>query len=91
VKIVVLPNPNQIGEQSDSNVELVYPQPASELMYINVEATQVIAITDVKGSVVYESASSGSVDVSSFPNGVYFAEIRKEEGVVSRFRFMVQH
>ncbi|MCK6638825.1 MAG: T9SS type A sorting domain-containing protein [Bacteroidia bacterium] len=91
IKIAVLPNPNQIGEESDSHVELVYPQPASELLYINSESAQAILIMDVKGSAVYESANCGMVDVSSFPNGVYFAELRKEEGAVSRFRFVVQH
>lgn len=91
VVIVVLQNPNNIEEESNSHVQIIYPQPASEFIYINAESTQTISVIDVKGSTVYESANSGVVNVSSFPNGVYFAALRDEEGNVSRLRFMVQH
>ena len=55
----------------------VFPNPASEILYINISNTDYnkILITDVVGKRIEELDVTGQVDISDLSNGVYFLRI----------------
>lgn len=71
-----------IDETSKLGVS-IYPNPAKDV--INVTANSAIknvVITDFSGKTVYTGAA-GSIDVSSFANGVYFIQTVTEKGTAN--------
>lgn len=54
----------------------VYPNPASERLYIDLHQKASIQLMNLSGQVVYSSSVSiGSIDVSNFPRGLYVLTI----------------
>lgn len=65
VTLVLNPEDDVISEIS------VYPNPASQIIYIN-GITLPVFIYDVKGKQILELKQNGSTDINELPNGVYF-------------------
>lgn len=57
----------------------VYPNPVSEVMYINIDKQAEVRIFDIAGRVVAnENYTASGINVSALPAGTYFAEITVE-------------
>lgn len=58
----------------------VYPNPASETLYVNVENVQLVEIYDMAGRIVLTSVNP-VVDLNGVEAGVYFVTVRTENAV----------
>ena len=64
-------------EKLDQETWKVYPNPATEKLYVTIERAEVVRITDVSGKIVAgEQLQAGDniIDVSQFAPGVYFIQ-----------------
>ena len=75
-------------EKIDSKIQL-YPNPANYNLTIEAPQDAIIEITNIHGQLIKtislisnKTSSTCRIDVSSFPSGVYFVEVKTEKGVV---------
>gem|GEM_PF-1896343 len=65
----------------------IFPNPATNLVYINCEEKSVVEILNLQGQVVATKTISGkneSVDVSGLAQGVYVVKVKTEQGVITK-------
>jgi hypothetical protein len=65
----------------------LFPNPAINNITIESPKEAVIEILNIKGQIMKTLAASSnkiSVNVSAFPSGVYFVEVKTEKGVAVR-------
>jgi hypothetical protein len=77
--------------QSKTRVD-VYPNPATDRLYVNVDGKNIIAVTDVTGRIVHiqEVNQSATFDISSLASGVYLLTARRADGEIVNHRFVKQ-
>lgn len=75
-----------VSNQSLINGLALYPNPVSELLYIDTDlALDTIAIYDVRGHLVLDAdVVSSSIDVSKLSRGVYFLKISSESMAMTK-------
>jgi len=76
-----------IEDQSEHTEILIYPNPASEFLYINGSVNSDIRIFDIRGNIVYSSLSNKEnhiVSLSGFSNGTYIIKVSDKNTVVTR-------
>lgn len=73
-----------VSDFEKSNVFL-YPNPASEKIFIRSKATADVVIYDLSGRLVASQKNSGAngMDISNLTNGIYVAQITSEEKTTS--------
>lgn len=82
---------NNIGELNDSGI-MLYPNPANDMLQVLKSGICQIQICDVQGRVIESRTllANGFIDVSEYPNGLYFAKISSEADSET-LRFVVRH
>jgi C1A family cysteine protease len=80
---------------TESKTVLLYPNPASAVLFIKgMDARQLSACTlticDITGRIVKKPQikSGGKIDVSGLSKGLYFLEVREDQGRIAVLRFM---
>jgi hypothetical protein len=73
----------------------IYPVPANEILYINNPGSHLkITILDQQGRIIKEeeklSAGMAEIDVKDLPSGLYFVQLKAEEGFMVK-KFVVLH
>ena len=70
----------------DKKSILVYPNPVSERLAIDVRQTKIdrIELIDVSGKVIFEALSTESIDMSSFKQGIYFLNLYQDKNKVTK-------
>jgi photosystem II stability/assembly factor-like uncharacterized protein len=90
----IIKNINTIGIENYMDTRInCYPNPVSSVMFIPVEGSYTLTVTDMKGSVVqqqkFHETDCGWVDVAGLEQGEYFITIVKEVNIYSS-RFIVK-
>jgi hypothetical protein len=68
----------------NNSVISLYPNPANDLISIVAKKEGVeVVITDVKGVVVLTSRSLSNIDISAFTKGLYYVQLRDENGNIA--------
>ncbi len=80
--------PNAVGDIDLSSQVTVYPNPAQDNLYIK-DANSLgneftVSIADNMGNVVYKTANSKTLDVSSLANGLYILQVVSKNGIVNK-------
>ncbi len=65
---------NHIGEVS------IYPNPATQLLNIDVEGQFSVSISSIEGKSIAVYNNSRTLDISALPAGLYLVAVRNEEG-----------
>ena len=72
-------------EEASRYDEMVYPNPAHNVLHVSAEGLRSVEIVDLSGRKTITS-DSGSIDISRLPNGHYFVRIVTDTGTsVKRF------
>ena len=75
------PPPPQSGVDAVSDLEVsVYPNPASDVLYLNGTDDATLTITSLSGVVVKKGAGVSQVDVSDLAEGMYLLTVETAEG-----------
>lgn len=85
-------SPQSVQNVNSDNTFSVYPNPAADIMILNLAAITDenvhVRVTDVAGNVIYEKGPGTldliSLDVSKYPDGIYFINISGGSTFVSR-------
>ena len=77
-------DPNGVAEQEMVNV--LYPNPASHSFTVEGKVKE-IKVFDALGQLMYQGVMN-VVEVSSWPNGMYFVRILDENDTVSTVKFI---
>ena len=86
--LVVLPNEGTGIENQLAGSKSIYPNPATNVLYVTNNATFSFMIQDMLGHTVMEgSSSNGSIDISDLPQGFYFLRLG-DEGREGVFQFV---
>ena len=86
--LVVLSNEGTGIENQLAGSKSIYPNPATNVLYVTNSATFSFMIQDMLGHTVMEgSSSNGSIDISDLPQGFYFLRLG-DEGREGVFQFV---
>ena len=66
----------------------IYPNPVSDILYVEGVDVQKIEIFDGTGRQVYISDNLFTVDMSSYPTGIYYLRVVTDQGKVSTKKIM---
>lgn len=80
--IEVIASPSTSSIESSSKEVKVYPNPATDQLFIQGEVSEV-TLLDLYGQVVLET-SSNQIDISTLPAGVYVLEAQTTAGIFSK-------
>ncbi|HLP11239.1 MAG TPA: LamG-like jellyroll fold domain-containing protein [Flavobacteriales bacterium] len=69
-----------LAEFSAVNSITVFPNPATNMVYIN--GTYTVNLTDVSGKIVMKKENAQNIDITNQPAGVYVLELVKETGEI---------
>ena len=58
-----------------------YPNPTSGIIFMNIDNIESISVNNIIGSIALTKGNSNSVDISSFPNGVYIISVKTNNSV----------
>lgn len=89
-----LASPTSILSTNDLSKHIIYPNPSSE--YINITSDQILnnlSITNTLGSIVYKAQvneKTTSINVNSFPSGIYFIRQQSKDGNYTQYSFVKQ-
>jgi hypothetical protein len=81
----------QISEQFDfSNIPLIYPNPATDILWLSNERDASTEIIDLSGKVIWSGKyyNGRGLDVSICPSGVFILNIKPENGNAQSFKFV---
>lgn len=73
----------------ESNGVVVYPNPASQTLYLS-EIAQTAVVTNINGTEVAKSVQSQAIDISNLADGIYFIQIVLENGKTQSTKFVKQ-
>jgi hypothetical protein len=83
--------PNAITNYMLDNNLLIFPNPTQNMIYIKTMKEDImllrIRLYDVMGKLIFEKALSNfgtNIDLSSYPNGLYFIEVLTTNGAVNK-------
>ena len=90
----VVPPIDGVSSLTSTSTIVVSPNPSSDRIYISGGLSNTpVKIFDIKGSMIYEGRTSQSgnisVDVNSFPSGLYSIQLRNLNASMSVKRFEV--
>lgn len=78
------PTVTGIESQPDlDNVISIYPNPANDIVNVNVVAKTAFNIYSTDGSVVLSGITAGSINIDCLSSGLYLLELRDENGVMN--------
>ena len=66
----------------------IYPNPVSDILYVEGVDVRKIEIFDGTGRQVYVSDNLFTVDMSSYPTGIYYLRVVTDQGKVSTKKIM---
>jgi len=99
VDLTILPKPNSLNELDEANAIILYPNPASNYVQLDMSAikglVKDIKCFDIQGKLVdvpvqLNQQNKANVPVSHLANGVYFLQINTNEGRLHK-KFVVKH
>lgn len=73
------------------NEVAIYPNPATDKIYIKTIATEVIKnirLFDIRGTAIKTQITGNEIDVSMLANGLYIIEITNAQGNIQRFKVL---
>lgn len=71
-----------IDEMNINNIS-IYPNPATDVIYVNINESFETIIYNYQGQMVKKiSSSDGKIDISDIKNGIYFVEIKTDNDVI---------
>jgi len=73
----------------DSKSLDIFPNPASNFVYINSEALVEYNIYDLKGMRVAQGSTTKKINIQNLLEGTYFFELKTNEGIPERFKICV--
>ena len=83
-----------ISEISENPKFFVYPIPASSMINRVCASKGIISyrLVDISGKIVHSGQLQGTseIDVSDYPNGIYFLQLR-EEGILETRKIIISH
>lgn len=62
-------------EEYQDNLLNVYPNPAKDIVYLDLNGSAIVTVYDLTGSKVLETRTQGTLDVSTLSNGIYFMQV----------------
>jgi len=68
-----------IDEHNSSRQLTAYPNPTSNMVRINITERQPVAVFDVYGKMLFSEMSNGTIDLSSYPAGLYFIKVSQQQ------------
>jgi hypothetical protein len=79
------------NSKKDVNQFKIYPQPASNTLYIDSESLNFksVRIYSIQGSLVYNTAYSNVIHLEGIQNGIYILELESNQGEISRKKFII--
>ena len=79
------PSVTGVNNLSDAKIN-IYPNPASGMLFIDLENESAVRIVNMNGSVVYqmESVLKGAIDISGFDPGIYIVEVENSHTVTQQ-------
>ena len=81
-------NPLGIHDISDNSPISIYPNPATNLLFINTQGTAIksVSLYTVDGKLMREvkQLTDNGIDISGFSKGVYIAEIKTKDLTAKR-------
>jgi hypothetical protein len=84
----ILASPTGINEEELSNSFIIYPNPSIGIFSIkSSENISAIEIVNLVGEKIYQSAinsTKSEIDLSKQPNGIYFLQLKTEQGVATK-------
>lgn len=72
-----------------ANTFSVYPNPATDILYINVPVENTVALLNLQGQVLMTERNTNTINVASLPAGIYLLRVTSESGVMVE-RVMVE-
>ncbi len=80
-------------EKEKVNIKL-YPNPTDNYIYIAYDKEKLqdntLIINDIQGKIVFQKTlNEDKIDVTNYPNGIYFLQIRKEDKVIFREKIVI--
>jgi hypothetical protein len=75
---------SSIGEYEINNAISLYPNPANSNLQLNVSSNliaQTLTIININGQIVKEIPYSSNIDISDLSNGIYFIQVKSENGL----------
>ena len=67
----------------------IYPNPANEMITLNVDPSALIAIYSISGAVVYNGTSTSTIDVSGLDAGIYTVAVTTN-GITESQRLVIR-
>ncbi len=87
---MTLCNPTYIGESS-YNLSFDYaPNPASGMIYINLEELKMVQLLDITGSILLQK-NENNIDVSRFSEGFYMVLVEDKNGKKGIKKLVIKH
>lgn len=78
-----------VENNSINNDFVVYPNPASDRIYIQNKNIKTIQLIDVSGKLVYKSNNDKSIDVRNLSKGIYILKVESKEGQISSKKVII--
>lgn len=71
----------------------IYPNPASEVLYIEVNTPSQISLRTFLGEVLYQTLGEGriTIDTSTYPNGMYYVVVQNAMALPTSHRIYIIH
>ena len=79
---------NVVGIEEDQQFFQVYPVPASNVLFIETPRHIDVSLIDMTGTLLTAQtikSGKGSIDLSTYANGVYILQVKSESGTLRRF------
>jgi predicted extracellular nuclease len=65
----------------ENNTFSVYPNPASDILVLNVQPTSFVQIYSMNGSLVFEGTGETTLDISEFESGIYQVTVLQNDKI----------
>lgn len=71
----------------------IYPNPASEVLYVEVNTLSQISLRTSLGEVLYQTSGEGriTIDTSTYPNGMYYVVVQNAIALPTSHRVYIIH
>ena len=82
------------SEEVVQGIIKIYPNPTDNYIYIDYSKENLInnqlIISDIQGKIIFQKPlNEDKIDVSDYPNGIYFLQIRKDDRVIFREKVVI--
>jgi len=69
---------------------VIYPNPASDVLYVNSEQLSNLTIKDMQGRRILSQSASKEIELGQLPSGLYFLEVYSVSGEMLDIRKVVK-